>query len=240
MHSWGINPVAGFVKDHFSEDYWQSRGNQALMDSYKTWWFLIFFLYLYQCVLQHRSKSMSGRGWLFSCLRLTLSAALKPPMNVAAFLCKNSPPTQTKLLFCHWRDNLNLLYFINNKKHFCSPVCSFACLLLPDQILLSSSFNAYVSWNIRHQIRAVSNSAEWMVLLLQGLTYHCHKRRKTIQHSGHWCLLLKDISRALEEILAAVSQVLWTTMWTTAALSAGKCKYKALAPVSLWNFCCCC
>lgn len=55
---------------------------------------------------------------------------------------------------------LTVLYFIHYKKHFCSPICSFVCLLLPDQILLSSSFNAYGSWNIRHQIRAVPISAE--------------------------------------------------------------------------------
>lgn len=80
---------------------------------------------------------------------------------------------------------LPVLYSLHYMKHFCSSICSFACLWLkniplPDQILLSSSFNACGSWNIRHQIRAVSNSAEWMVLLLQGLTYHCHKRSKTI------------------------------------------------------------
>lgn len=47
-----------------------------------------------------------------------------------------------------------------------------------------------------------------MVLLLQGLTYHCHKRRKTITQGGHWFLLLKEISGAHEEILAAVSGVM--------------------------------
>lgn len=108
----------------------------------------------------------------------------KATKRVVVFPCKNLPPSQTMLLFCYFITwpccilfiiwNIFVLQYVLLHAH------GSKIYLLADQILLSSSFNAYGSWNIRHQIRAVSNSAEWMVLLLQGLTYHCHKRSKTI------------------------------------------------------------
>lgn len=84
-----------------------------------------------------------------------------------------------------------MLYSVHYMKHFCSPICSFACPWLKNIPFTWSNtlFNAYGSWNIRHQIRAVSNSAEWMILLLQGLTYHCHKRSKKQNNIAQWALV---------------------------------------------------
>lgn len=123
--------------------------------------------------------------------------------RVVVFPSRSLLSNMTMLLFCYFITCLCCILFIlwNIFVLQCDLLhaCGSKIHLLPDQILLSSSFNAHGSWNIRHQIRAVSNSAEWMVLLLQGLTYHCHERSKTIYRGGHCFLLLKEISKALGE-----------------------------------------
>lgn len=184
MHCQGINPMAGFVKVFLRGllIIQKKPGANGLIQN--TMWLFFFFSNLYSASMLQPSgqaafpgEAVCSHAW--SWLSLWLCHKEGGEFSMQEFASKSDGAFV--LLFYY----LTVLYSPHYMKHFFLQyvllhACGSKIYLLPDQILLSSSFNAYGSWNIRHQIRAVSNSAEWMVLLLQGLTYHCHNRSKTI------------------------------------------------------------